>query len=144
MATILVYATSGDLATWTGTTAPDNATTLLRTASLIVRKATKTAVYATDDTGAPTDADTIDAFRDATCAQAAAMDANGVDPLAGQAGASQEIASTSIGSASISFANGSANTSAADLLSDLCAEAAMILGEADLLHNEPLTGRTGP
>lgn len=144
MASILVYATSGDLATWTGAAAPDNATTLLRTASLLVRKATRAAIYNVDSTGAPTDTDVIDAFRDATCAQAAAMDANDVDPLAGQAGASQEVASTSIGSASVSFANGSADTSAADLLSDLCSEAAMILGEAGLLNNEPLTGRTGP
>lgn len=144
MASILVYATSGDLVTWTGASAPDNVTTLLRTASLLVRKATRTAIYNVDSAGAPTDQDTIDAFRDATCAQAAAMDANDVDPLAGQAGASQEVASSSIASASVSFASGSADTSAADLLSDLCSEAAMILGEAGLLNNEPLTGRTGP
>lgn len=143
MASILAYATAADLAAWTGATAPSNATTLLRTASLIVRRVTRTAVYATDTTGLPTDTDTIDAFRDATCAQAAAMDANGVDPLAGQAGASQEVASTSIGSASVSFVAGSGSAAAA-LLSDLCAEAAMILGEAGLLNNQPLTGRTGP
>ena len=142
--TIPVYADAADLTNWTGTTAPDNATTLLRTASMVVRRATKTAVYAVDDNNVPSDTDISDAFRAATCAQAAAMAANDVDPLAGQAGASQEIASTSIGSASISFAAGGSAEMAASLLADLCSEAAMILSGAGLLGQEPVTGRTGP
>lgn len=145
MASIVTYADATDLATWTGSTAPDNATQLLRTASLVVRKATITAVYATDSTGAPSGTDEIDAFRDATCAQAAAMAANDVDPLAGQAGTSGAVASTSIGSASISFASDTDTaTLQRSLLADLCSEAAMILRDAGLLGTEPTIGRTGP
>ena len=145
MAAILIYATSDDLTDWTGTTAPDNATALLRTASLIVRRATMTATYAVDETGAPTDADILDAFRDATCAQAAALAANDVDPAGAAAGASGEIASSSIGSASISFAT-DASTSALtrSLLSDLTDEAAMILSRAGLTAQPVYVGRTGP
>ncbi len=145
MAAILTYATSADLATWTGATAPDNADALLRTASLIVRRATMTATYSVDETGLPTDADVVDAFRDATCAQAAALAANDVDPAAAAAGAAGEIASSSIGSASISFA-GDANTSALtrSLLSALTDEAAMILSNAGLTAQPVYVGRTGP
>jgi hypothetical protein len=145
VAAILIYATSDDLAAWTGSTAPDNAATLLRTASLIVRRATMTATYAVDETGAPTDADVLDAFRDATCAQAAAMAANDVDPLAASAGAAGEIASSSIGSASISFAT-DASTSALtrSLLSAVTDEAAMILSRAGLTAQPVYVGRTGP
>ncbi len=145
MAAILTYATSDDLATWTGATAPSNASALLRTSSLIVRRATMTATYATDEPGLPTDADVVDALRDATCAQAAALAANDVDPAGAAAGAAGEIASSSIGSASVSFAT-DADTSALtrSLLSDLTSEAAMILGNAGLLGQPAYIGRTGP
>jgi hypothetical protein len=139
VATILVYATSSDLATWTGSAAPTNADALLRTASMLVRRQTRTAVYDVDTAGAPTDADTLAAFNQATCAQAAAMAANNVDPAAGVAGASGAVQSTSIGTASITYAvAGDAAASRQALLTELCSEAAMILDDAGLLGQLPI------
>ena len=63
------YATSSDLATFTGVAAPAAATRMLARASELIDDYLRTAVYATDDTGAPTDAAVIAAMRDATCAQ---------------------------------------------------------------------------
>lgn len=79
---VLVYAADTDLAAWTGTTAPANATVLLRSASLLVREATRNCFYATDAGNLPTDPVTKQAFNDATCAQAAFWAANSIDPVA--------------------------------------------------------------
>ncbi len=134
MATILVYATEADLATWTGAATPSNASALLRSASLLVRQATGSATYDYDDDGAPTDADVIDAMRDATCAQAAALAANGIDPAAGVAGASGAVQASSIGSASVTYAVSSdAAGRRQALLTTLTTEAEMILRDAGLL-----------
>ncbi len=135
MATIYVYATTDDLATWTGSAPPANGEQLLRSASLLVRRNTVAAVYDVDEDGAPTDADVIDALSQATCAQAAAMAAAGIDPLAGVAGASAAVQATSIGSASVQYAvaaDASARRQA--LLEQLTEEAAMILRDAGLLN----------
>lgn len=98
---MLVYADADDLATFTGTPAPDNADRLLKGASALARAATRAAIYDTDSTGMPTDTDIIEAFRDATCAQAAEWIDKGVDPAAGTSpGAPQ---SSSIGGASVNW-----------------------------------------
>lgn len=145
MASILIYADADDLATWTGSAAPSNATALLRSASLTIRRNTMTAVYAVDELGVPTDTDDIDAMRDATCAQAAALAANDIDPAAGPGGDLGMVASTSIGSASISFASDSATAGLRrSLLTDLCPEAAEILANAGLTGQAVSIGRTTP
>jgi hypothetical protein len=132
----LVYADSDDLAAWTGTDAPGNATVLLRSASILVRDATISALYETDDDGYPTDTDVLQAFNDATCAHAAALDAADVNPLA--AGTQAGISSTAIGGASISYAGADAAASVRlDLSRSLCQEALRILHHAGMLSMPP-------
>lgn len=69
------YATLGQLAGYIyddeGATGqlPADASRLLKRASELVQDSTVTAVYVTDDEGNPTDAKTISAFQNATCAQ---------------------------------------------------------------------------
>jgi hypothetical protein len=65
-----VYATDEELAAFTGQTVPDDADRLLKRASEVIDDYTRTAVFGVDeDTGLPTDAEVLAAFRDATCAQ---------------------------------------------------------------------------
>ena len=99
----LVYAVPDDLAAWTGSAAPANATPLLRSASLLVRDATASAFYATDATGLPTDPGTLQAFKDATCAQAAFWAANGIDPAAGALPTAGVLRGKKLGSASLDY-----------------------------------------
>jgi hypothetical protein len=131
----LVYATSGDLAAWTGTTAPANATSLLRSASLLVRDATASAFYAADTTGLPTDTATLQAFNDATCAQAAYWAANGIDPAAGALPTAGVLRGKKIGSASLDYDTAAAVNPAVlaarmDSVENLVPEAARILRAA--------------
>lgn len=63
------YATSGQLATYLGTTAPADAVRLLARASELIADTTITAIYDTDASGVATDSNVLAAFRDATCAQ---------------------------------------------------------------------------
>lgn len=99
----LVYAVPDDLAAWTGSAAPANATPLLRSASLLVRDATASAFYAADTTGLPTDPATLQAFKDATCAQAAFWAANGIDPAAGALPTAGVLRGKKLGSASLDY-----------------------------------------
>lgn len=62
------YATAADLEAFTGATPPADADRLLRRASEEIDTALITAVYATDDTGNPTDPAHIEAVKNATCA----------------------------------------------------------------------------
>lgn len=131
---MLLYATETDLIAWV---APDdhpaNARRLLRSASLLVRRATMTAVYATASGGLPSDPDLVTAFRDATCAQAAAWVAQGIDPAGGAAGTSGVPTSSSIGGGSVSYAVPPAALDArATAASQLCDEALAILTDAGL------------
>jgi len=99
----LIYATTTDLTAWTGAAAPANATQLLRRASALVRKATATAFYATDTNGLPTDTVTLQAFKDATTAQANYWAVNGIDPATGGLTQSGILSSKKIGSASLTY-----------------------------------------
>ena len=137
--TVLVYAEPSDLVAWTGQEAPANAEVLLRSASILVRQVTRSAVYATDADGLPTDAATAGAMLSATCAHAAALAGAGVDPLA--AGTDAGVASTSIGSASISF-EASGLSARAALRTQLCPEAQAILDAAGLAGQPPLVWRS--
>ena len=136
-----VYATEQQLAEWSGQAAPDNATVLLRAASRLVDSALLTAVYATDDDGAPTDTKVAAALRDATCAQAATWAALGIDPTAGPAGQSAPLVrSKKIGSASVDYDTSAAASvtvqqSRADAVTQLTGEAVQYLAAAGLLNN---------
>lgn len=101
------YATAADYRTYCGLNEndpiPDNLTLLLTAAALAVREYTMTLFYQTDpNTGLPSDGGLANTFRDATCAQAAALDANGIDPAMGGAYDPAMTASKSISGASMS------------------------------------------
>lgn len=132
-----VYATPADLSAWTGATAPANATQLLRRASGLVRKATATAFYATDSNGLPTDATTLQAFKDATTAQANFWAVNNIDPAAGGLTQTGVLSSKRIGSASLTYdvAGAGSVTAYQDRVaatSELCEEAVDILQASGL------------
>ena len=136
---MLVYATADDLTTWGLTPTPANAASLLRSASLLVRRATLTTRYAADTAGAPTEPVTIEAFRDATCAQVAAWAAADIDPTAG--GVQLQAAPTkakALGTARVEYdtaaaASVTAMTARTQAATQLCQEAVLILADAGLV-----------
>lgn len=65
----LLFATSEQLAAFTGQTAPADADRLLARASETIREATRLACYAVDTVGSPTDPVIAGALAAATCAQ---------------------------------------------------------------------------
>lgn len=138
----LTYATPDDMASWTGNVAPVNATQLLRSASLLVRRFTETAFYTTDTTGQPTDAGILGAFKDATTAQAAFWASSNIDPAAAGFVTAGVLRTKRIGSASLEYdtnAQGSVtafNARRAAAL-ELCTEAVEILQQAALFTNGP-------
>ena len=99
-----VYATEDDLTEW-ATEPIDHADALLRAASSLVEDATITALYPTDEDGCPADTDTRDAFRDATCAQAATWAELGIDPRLGPAGATgkRTVTGKTLGKAALTY-----------------------------------------
>lgn len=99
---MLVYAESHDLADHMPEV-PENADMLIRFASVLVRRATRFDVYDTTPAGAPDDPWVIDAFRDATCVQAAMWAANGVDPAKGAAGVDGGVESSSIAGGTVKY-----------------------------------------
>lgn len=102
-----------DLANWTGTTAPGNATALLREATSMVLSATLGGYYAVDPvTGLATDPVVAKVLNDATCIQAAAWAALGYDPNLGGIITAGVESQTKIGSASIVFADAAAAAAA--------------------------------
>jgi len=140
MSSVLMYADVAELTEWIGSPAPSNARALLRAASLLVRDATSAALYEVNTAGLPSDADTLAAFSDATCAHAEALDSAGVDPAA--AGADSAIVGSSIGSASVSYTFADkARDARARLAIELCPMSLRILRDAGLLANPPMTFR---
>ena len=139
---MLIYATSTDLAAWTGASAPANAATLLRSASLLIRTETTAALYPTDTTGLPTDATTLQAFKDAACAQAAFWSAAGIDPASGGISTIAPTRRKKVGSAELEY-DTSAQAAAAQQVvlraatHRLCAEAYQILTGQNLLTGQP-------
>lgn len=135
---MLIYASSTDLAAWTGTAAPANAAGLLRSASLAVREGTELCFYATDTTGMPTDATVLQAFNDATCAQAAWLAAVDVDPNRGGVLEEGVESSAGIASARITYADAPAAAEAKQrALTGLCPDAQRILRNAGLYATAP-------
>lgn len=127
-----VYATAADYTTFTGDPAPEGIESLLYRASRLVESLTITARYTVDADHLPTDALVREAFKDATCAQAAWFDETG-----DTSGASARYNSMSLGNLSLSGGGtGSAtNTSASD--SRYAPEAVSILRTAGLLNQAP-------
>lgn len=138
---VLIYAASADLAAWMGAAAPANATVLLRSASLLVREATRNCFYAVDSGNLPTDATIKQAFNDATCAQAAFWAAAGIDPTNPIAPLSV-LNSKAIGSARLGYDTAGAGSVQAyqtrvDAARTLCDEAFRILQDANLQMTGP-------
>lgn len=129
------YATVDDLAAWIDGDLPDNAKAVLRSAAYAVREATSTAYYPADKvTGLPTDASTLAAFRDATCAQAAAIIQLGIDPLMGGSTDPQVESAVGIGSAHVQYADAALAVQARQqVLNGLCQEAARILRQSNIV-----------
>lgn len=139
---MLIYATDEDLATWTGTTAPDNADALLRSASILVRDATRAALYDVDPSGKPSDSVISGAFRDATCAQAAMWAAAGIDPVEQGVGVTEPaVVSKSMGGRSVTYADLSGSVTVQQARSTaattLCDEARAILAAEGLTDGQP-------
>ncbi|MDR7385213.1 hypothetical protein [Promicromonospora iranensis] len=103
---VLVYAAEADLAEapWSISPAPANAGKLLLHASLLVAKETRSALYATDTEGYPSNTVVRAAFRDATCAQVDAWVAAGIDPTAAGAGQSGVVAAKKYGPRDVQYA----------------------------------------
>lgn len=134
-----IYATSADLATYTGVAAPANATVLLREASGLVAYAIRGAVYDVDGADLPTDADLLAACVRATCIQAAAWSVNGVDPLAGRSATAQRVTAKSAAGVSVTYAQDERDAKAmSDLASGevLMPAALRVLWSAGLLTTQ--------
>lgn len=135
---MLVYATNEDLTAWPVSPLPANAASLLRSASLLIRSTTMTAVYAVDATGLPTDPKVLEAFKDATCRQVEFWVAADVDPTNGGAQTKAPVQSKKLGSGMFQY-DTSVNASVAafqarrDAATSLCAEAWLILQQAGIV-----------
>lgn len=129
----LVYATRAELVAYApaGTVLPADpeATRLLTSASKIIRRATKTAIYDVDVDGYPTNSVIRQAFRDATCAQALWWNANPGEET-GQAG---QYSSVSIGSLSLTRAGRGGNGSTSATGQQLASQAETELRDAGVL-----------
>lgn len=137
---MLVYADTTDLATepWSITDPPANVGRLLASASRLVGHAIRAAVYATDDTGMPTDQAVRDAVRDATCSQVTTWVSLGIDPAQAGIDTTKVVQSKSIGSGSVTYDTAGASSVTAmqqrgRLSTRLTDEAASILADAGLL-----------
>lgn len=132
-----VYATTGDLSPAWIDPLPEDAAGLLRSASFLIRSETKTAVYATDADGYPSDTGKREAFRQATCAQAKFWADHKINPSLGAAGVAPLAASKSIGGASIQYSTyvstAEARANAAGVLGP---DAWYILADAGLLGGQ--------
>lgn len=145
MAGILLYAAADDLEAWLQDDVPDNTPALLRSASLLVRQATRCDYYNVDVNGKPSDAAILQAFEDATCCQAAMWIRAGIDPtgsVASVVGSTGVVTSSGIGTGTVTR-NASAVVSAAnttalqDAVQTLSGEALEILKDAGLCQNGP-------
>ncbi len=129
---MLIYADTGDLETWSGETAPDNADILLREASILVGSACRADLYDALPSGLPEDDALADAMRDATCAHAGYWAANGIDPAKGADGIPTVVTSSSIDGASVSTNGSDKAAEALASLSRLSSSALRILRLAGL------------
>lgn len=133
-----IYATPEDLTDWTGKPAPANATSLLRSASVLVEDATLTAIYAVDRDGIPTLPKVLKAFKDATCEQTDFWARNSIDPDKDTLEMQTKLspASKAISGANIAyFATDiqGAKQAKLDAVNKLCAQSLRILRNAQLI-----------
>ncbi len=130
-----VYATAGEYAEFTGEPVPGdfNPKVLVR-ASRRIDRVLIGAIYATDDTGMPTDPKVLEAIREATCAQAQYWDELG--DASGQ-GTGSELGEVEIGALRLRRSGNGKNGSGADPARQLSPVAADILRTAGLWPTTP-------
>lgn len=127
---MIVYATSAEFAA-AYPSVPAATDVLLKQASLMVRRGTLTAVYATDALGLPTDPDTREQFRAATLAQVAYWNKAGIDPISGTLPEAAAVKSVSSGGQSVSFDSSAEQAQQKSSLTSLVpAASAFLLGLA--------------
>jgi hypothetical protein len=134
-------ATPADYTTWTTLTPPANITPILRSCTSLVLNATEGAYYATDPlTGLAIEVQMLNAMRDATCIQAAAWVALGIDPLTGGVVVSSVKTSKKLATASVTYAD-SAEAAAARSAAyeNLVPEALRKLQQTNLVGSGPWT-----
>lgn len=118
----------------------DDLERLIAVASGMVRSATRSARYAVDSAGKPSEDDIIDAFRDATCAQVATWVRAEIDPatecLSDDSG---RVASKAMGGRSVSYSatSGAVQAGRQAVAQGLCPEAWTILANAGLVGQQP-------
>ena len=113
---------------------------LIRMASATIRNATRRAIYDTTPAGLPKDVDVEEAFREATCAQVAAICTAGLEAEVFTGGVTQPavVRSSSINGGSVTYDTSSADDARALLLGGgLCPEATMLLDAEGLLRGLP-------
>lgn len=132
-----MLAQPADLAAWTGAAAPANAVPLLRSATSLVIASTGSSYYDVDPvTGLATDPVVLQVLNDATCIQAAAWAALGVDPLTGGVQTAAVASQKSIGTAHITYADATLSAAArAAALTSLVPEAVRKLQENNMLDS---------
>jgi hypothetical protein len=139
---LLTYAVPDDLITgqWLdGATPPDNAVTLIRYASALVRTATRNDLYNVQPSGLPVDSDIADAMRDATCCQAAMWSLAGINPAAGVVGREVAIQSQTADGGSVTYADSIKAEEIEAALDRLSKAALLILRNAGLASSGPWT-----
>lgn len=134
---MIVHATAAQLAAEPWSVSTDQPGVLLRAASRLVDGALLTAVYATDD-GRATDPRVLGALADATCAQAAAWAALGIDPVTGLPAEVKRgpVKAKALGTASFDYDTTEATLAAqarTRAATSLAPEAWQILADAGLL-----------
>jgi hypothetical protein len=130
---VTIYATSDDYTTYIGGSAPANIVALLRSASRLVADELFAVVYPVDADGAPTLAKDITATLEATCTQAAAWAALGIDPLAGGVVTAKVVASKNLDGGGVAYAGASdAAAARAYAVDHLVPDAWRILNQAGL------------
>ncbi len=128
----MLYATAQDWRLWAGAEAPTPTGRQLQAASLDVAHATRRAVYAVDDQGAPTDTGVAAAFRDAALWQLDAIIA--VDAATAGHGDLGPLASASLDGASYTLRPpGEVRAELIDPGTGLARQAGQVLAAAGLL-----------
>lgn len=132
-------ASPSDYQTWTGVAGPANIAQVLRSCSSLVLDATEGAFYDVDVlTGLATNTLVKNAMRDATCIQAAAWVALGIEPLTGGVITSSVKKSKKIATAQIEYADTVEAVAARKAAYEaLVPDAARKLQQRNLLGNKP-------
>ena len=132
---MLIFATDADVEKWMGEPLDGRSVdALLRRASSLVQRAVRSARFAVNPAGTPTDPDIEEALRDAVCEQVTVWLENDVNPVE-VASAAAPVAASSIGDASINYGDSSASNAAKDNVATELHPAAF-----DILANAGLTG----